>query len=190
MRYEAINYQTLSDISHYISSSKDLDDVSEQIVRSLTDVLGLKGCALMLLDRKTNELKLAASHGLSETYLSKGPISAQKSIADSLADGPVAIYDVEDDPRLQYPAEAKKEGIKSMMSVPVMLRGRTLGVLRLYTAEPWEFDSQDLIFSQAVAEIVALVIDNLRLYKGLKSSIDVLKVLRPPIKPAKRTLHE
>ncbi len=190
MRTEAINYETLSRINHFISSSKDMDDVVEQVVRSLTDVLGLKGCALMLLDRKTDELKIAAAHGLSQSYLDKGPISASKSIAESISEGPVAIYDVADDPRLQYPEEAIAEGIKSIMSVPLVMRGRPMGVLRLYTAEHWEFTDQDLIFVQAVAEIVALVLDNLRMYKGLKSSIDVLKLMRPVIKPTKRTLHE
>jgi len=190
MRTEAVNYETLNRISHFISSSKDLDDVSAQIVHSLTEALGLKGCALMLLNRRTDEFQVAAAKGLSQSYLNKGPISAKKSIAASLSEGPVAIFDVEDDPRLQYPEEAKKEGIKSIMSVPLVLRGKPMGVLRLYTAEPWEFGGQDLVFVQAVAEIVALVIDNLRLYKGLKSSIDVLKVMRPVKRPTKRTLHE
>jgi len=190
MRSEAINYETLGKISDFISSSRELDDASEHIVHSLRDIIELKGCALMLLDRKTDELKVAASRGLSEAYLNKGTISARKSIAASLSEGPVAIYDVEDDPRLQYPEEAVKEGIKSIMSVPLVLRGRPIGVLRLYTAEPWEFSGQDLIFFQAVAGMIALVIDNLRMYRGLKASIDVLKVIRPGLKPAKRTLHE
>jgi len=190
MRSEAVSYETLNKISEVISSSKNMDDIFEHIVHSLPRALGLKGCALMLLDRGTNELQVAAAHGLSQNYLDKGPVSAKKSIADSLSDGPVAIFDVEDDPRLQYPEEAKKEGIKSILSVPLVLRGRPLGVLRFYTAEPWEFTSQDLIFAQALAEIIALVIDNLRMYKGLKSSIEVLKVMRPAIRPTKRTLHE
>ena len=49
--------------------------------------------------------------GLSEEYMNKGPLSAMRSIANSLKDGPVAIDDVTDDPRIQYPEEAKKEGI-------------------------------------------------------------------------------
>ncbi|MDY6852806.1 MAG: GAF domain-containing protein [Thermodesulfobacteriota bacterium] len=190
MKREAINYETLNQITDAISSSKELDDVAAQIVHSMTYALGLKGCVLMLLDRKTNELRVAAADGLSQAYLDKGPLSAKKSIAASLSEGPVAIYDIEDDPRLQYPDEAKREGIKSIMSAPLVLRGKSLGVLRLYTAEPWEFTTQDVIFIQAVAQIVALLVDNLRMYKGLKSSIDVLKVMRPQPKPTKRTLHE
>jgi len=191
MRSETVNYETLSKVSQFVSSSYDLDDTAEHIVHSLTELLGLKGCALMLLDRGTDELRLAAAHGLSRGYLDKGPLSSRRSIAATLTEGPVAIYDVEDDPRLQYPAEAVKEGIRSILSVPLVLRAKPMGVLRLYTAEPWEFLPQDLIFVQAIAEIIALVIDNLRMYKGLKSSIEVLKVLRSGrSKSLKRTLQE
>ena len=190
MGWKPINYETLNRITDAVSSSLELDDVSEHIVHSLTDALGIKGCALMLLDRSTNELKLAAAYGLSQAYLEKGPISAQKSIADSLTDGPVAIYDVEDDPRIQYPEEAKKEGIKSIMSHPLILRGKPLGVLRLYNAESWEVVLQDVAIIQSIALIVALTIDNIRIQKGLQASIGVLKVMQQAKKPVKRTLYE
>jgi len=190
MKDRAITYETLSKITDAISSAAELEDVSEHMVHSLKDALGLKGCALMLLDRSSNELKMAAAAGLSRTYLEKGPISAQKSIAESLSEGPVVIYDVEDDPRLQYPEEAKKEGIKSIVSLPVVLRGKPLGVLRLYSAEPWEVSVDNLAILQAVALIIALVLDNIRMQKGLHASIDVLKVMRQAIRPTKRTLHE
>ena len=190
MRSETVNYETLSKVSQFVSSSQDLDDMVEHIVHSLKDLLELKGCALMLLDRRTQELEVAASSGLSREYLEKGPVSALKSIAASLSEGPVAIYDVTDDPRLQYPEQAAREGIRSILSVPLVLRDKPVGVLRLYTAEPWEFGQRDLIFTQAVAEIIALVIDNLRLYRGLKSSIETLKLMRPDRKPTKRTLYE
>jgi signal transduction protein with GAF and PtsI domain len=190
MKRQAINYETLRRVSDAISSAQDLDDLTSHIVHSLKRALDLKGCALLLWDRKADELVLAASSGLSQRYLNKGPLSARRSIAASLQEGPVAIFDVEDDPRLQYPLEAKVEGISSILSVPVILRGKALGSLRLYSAESWEFSEQDVIFVQAVAEIVALVLDNLRLYRGLKSSIETLKIMRPPVQPVKRTLYE
>lgn len=177
MKKEAVNYETLRLICDTVSASKKLDDVSQSLVKSLTEALEVKGCALMLWDRRANELVVTASKGLSEEYLDKGPVSAIKSIGKSLHEGPVGIYDVEDDPRLQYPEEASKEGIKSIMSVPMVLRGRPIGVLRVYTDEPWTFQEIDIVFMQAVAEIAALVIDNLRLYRGLKSSIEVLKLM-------------
>jgi signal transduction protein with GAF and PtsI domain len=173
-----ISYESLSAICDSISSAQELADVGHHVVRQLTEALGLKGCSLMLLDHRTKELQIAAAYGLSDRYLHKGPISSLKSIAASLEEGPVAIYDVSEDPRLQYPKEAEQEGIRSILSVPMVLRGRPLGVLRMYTSEAWEFTTQDLTFVTAIALIVGLVVDDLRSSNAYKNSLDVLKHMR------------
>ncbi len=131
-----------------------------------------------MLNYEVNELEVAASYGLSERYLNKGPISALKSITDSLKDGPVAIYDVMDDPRLQYAMEAKEEGIASILSVPIQVHGKILGALRVYTAEPCEFTLNDVNFVSALAQIAGMSIKMVRYTKGLMSSIEVLKSMR------------
>jgi len=144
----------------------------------IKSALDAKGCALFLINRKTHELKIAASYGLSDEYINKGPVSALKSIAQSAEDGPVAIYDVGDDPRIQYPEEAKKEGIASILSVPIITRSKLTGVLRVYTSEPWEFTLEDVNFVQALAQIAGMAIEMSRLYQGQKESIDILKRMR------------
>ncbi len=189
-KVKEINYQTLSEITNLISSAKDMTKTAKQLTQKLAEVLDVKGCALMLLNRRSKELEVAASYGLSRFYLTKGPLSAAKSIAASLTEGPVAIYNVRDDPRLQYPDEANREGIESLVSVPLVLRGKPLGVLRLYSAVPWEVTHPQLTFMQAIATVIALVLDNIRMANAYKTSIEVLKVLRPVIRPMKRTLNE
>ena len=133
---------------------------------------------MVLCNRKTNELELASSFGLSDEYINKGPVSALRSIAESLGEGPVAIYDVMDDPRIQYPNEAQKEGIASLLSVPIVVGGNLIGAMRVYTSEPWEFKLEDVNFAQALAQIAGMAINMARYSKGLKSSIDVLKTMR------------
>ncbi len=178
MAVKHMNYKTMGKISEIVSSTMDMADICHHIVAQLTQILRLKGAAIMVLNRKTGELELASSAGLSQKYLSKGPISASKSIAATLTDGPVAIYNVQDDPRLQYPEEAMAEGIASILSLPLVLRGRPLGVLRVYTTEPWEFTMEDITFMQAIADIITLAIENLRITHAYKTSISVLKELR------------
>ena len=185
-----INYETLAEICDILSTAGKLSQAARAVVTYLTHHLKLKGAALMLLNRRSKKLELAASQGLSDFYLNKGPISSARSIAASLSDGPVAIFNVRDDPRLQYPEEAQREGIESILSVPLVLRKKPLGVLRIYTTEPWEFTMEDIIFMQSVALMLALVLDNIRVSGAYKTSIEVLKELRPPIRPTKRTLHE
>ena len=180
MKKQLINYETLLKITGAISATRDPEDVVVLTVESVKTAMDVKGCTLFLVDRKTDELKIAGSYGLSRNYLDKGPVSSLKSIAESIKEGPVAIYDVSDDPRLQYPEEAQKEGIASILSVPMNVHDRVLGALRVYTAEPWEFTLEDVNFVHAVAQIVGMAIDLCRLNKGYKSSIEILKTMRDP----------
>lgn len=178
MKEQLINYETFIKVSNAISHSKEPEEVALITVEGIKTALNIKGCALFLLNKKTDELEVAAAYGLSDEYLNKGPISALRSIASSLKDGPVAIFDVMDDPRLQYPEEAKKEGISSILSVPIIINGKILGVLRVYSQEPWEFTLNDVNFVSALAQIAGMSLTVARYSKGLMSSIDVLKSMR------------
>ena len=101
-----------------------------------------------------------------------------RSISQSLKEGPVAIYDVTDDPRIQYPKAARKEGIASILAVPIFIRGNVIGSMRVYSSEPWEFTLEDVNFVQALAQIAGVLIDMCRLYQGQKEYIDVIMDMR------------
>ena len=178
MKKQLINYETLLKITKAISHSRDPEEVVLMTVESIKTSLEVKGCTLFLINRKTNELELGASYGLSDEYINKGPVSALRSIAQSLEEGPVAIYDVSDDPRIQYPKEAEKEGIASILSVPIVAGGKTIGVMRVYTADPWEFTLEDVNFVQALAQMAGMAINMCRYTKGLKGSIEFLKAMQ------------
>ena len=178
MEKQIINYETMLKVAKAISHSKDPEEVALMTVESIKTALNVKGCSLFLFNRQTKELELATSFGLSDEYISKGPVSALRSIAQSLEDGPVAIYDVMDDPRIQYPEEAQKEGISSILSVPIVVGGNLLGAVRVYTSEPWEFTLDDVNFVEALAQIAGGAINMARYVKGLKSSIEVLKTMK------------
>jgi GAF domain-containing protein len=178
MRNLKLNYETLIKITRSLSKSKDPEEIIPMTVESIKSALGIKGCALFLINRQTKELEVAAATGLSKEYLNKGTVSALRSIADSLQDGPVAVYDVSDDPRIQYPEAAKVEGIASILSVPIMISDEIIGAIRVYTAENWEFTLDDVNFVQALAQIAGILIEMSRLYKGQSEYIDVLTTMR------------
>lgn len=193
MEKPIINYESLIRITRSISMIRDPEEIVLISVEGVTSALNVKGCALFLFDRKSGLLSLTGSYGLSQEYLDKGPVSSIRSIASSLEDGqPVAIYDVNDDPRIQYPEAAKKEGVASILSVPMIIGERVIGCLRVYTAEPWEFGLNDVNFVQAVAQVVGMAIEMCRVNKGYKESIDILKTMRDPrtLKSKKRTPYE
>jgi len=144
MKKHSMNYETLLKVTKALSMSKDPKKIIQITVRSIKETLNMKGCALYLANAGTNEFELAASHGLSEEYLAKGPVSMSRPVAKSLTEGPMAIYDTQDDPRVQYVEEAKKEGIVSILSVPIYVRGVVIGAMRVYTSEHWEFTLEDV----------------------------------------------
>ena len=178
MNKQLINYETLLKITKAISHSRDPEEVVLMTVESIKTSLKVKGCALFLINRKSNELELAASYGLSNEYINKGPIQHMGFLRKTLEEGPLAIYDVTDDPRIQYPEEAKKEGISSILSVPLRIKGNVEGILRVYTEEAWDFTLRDVNLLQAIAQISGMAIEMCRIYKGYKTSIEILKSLR------------
>ena len=99
-------------------------------------------------------------HHLSEGYLQKGPVDAEKSVADALKGKPVALYDVTTDPRIVYGKEAEEEGIRSMLVIPMIFRGSVIGVLRALTKTVHRtFDEDEIEFATALAEQAAVVIE-------------------------------
>ena len=193
MEKPIVNYESLIRITRSISMIRDPDEIVLVTVEGVSSALQVKGCTLFLVDRHKDTLSLAGSYGLSQEYLDKGPVSSLKSIASSLQDGqPVAIYDVNDDPRIQYPEAARQEGIASILAVPMIIGERIIGSLRVYTKDPWEFGLNDVNFVQAVAQVVGMALEMCRINKGYKESIDILKGMRDPrtIKYSKRTPYE
>ena len=112
-------YDTIIKLTTAISQCKDPEEVALITAESVKTAFKAKGCSVFLVDRETRELGLVASSGLSQNYLKKGPIHFMQSIMEAKDAVPIAIYDVMDDPRIEYPEQAKKEG-----------RLRTLAVLR------------------------------------------------------------
>ena len=177
MKKQLLNYDTLLQVTRTISMSREPEKVIQDTVECVKDTLDIKGCALFLINHQTQVLEMAASCGLSNNYLNKGPISALRSISKSLSEGPVAIYDVADDPRIQYNDAAKEEGIVSILSVPIYVRGEVIGAMRVYTGESWDFTLDDVNFVQAIAQIAGILIDMSRLIQGQEKYIEVLATM-------------
>ncbi len=167
-------YTALHQAALTISSSLELDAVLQSVVISITEAMQVKACVLRLLDARTGQLRLSAVHGLSSGYLAKGPVDVEHSPIDSeaLQGKTMIIPDVAVDQRFQYQDEARREGIVSILCVPLEVHGRAIGVMRVYTDEPCTFHEDDIRFLAVLASLAALAIENASLYHNLKSSYD------------------
>jgi signal transduction protein with GAF and PtsI domain len=171
-------YDTIIKLTTAISQCKDPEEVALITAESVKTAFKAKGCSVFLVHRETKELGLVASSGLSQNYLQKGPIHFMQTISEAKDAVPIAIYDVMDDPRIEYPKEAQKEGIASLLGVPIISHNKIIGALRIYSATPWEFSLNDINLVQAVGLICGMAMDMCRMYKGYKTSIEILKNMR------------
>ena len=169
-------YHSLYEVAAAVNSVLTPEDVLHTIVQKVAEALGARGCALMLLTPDKSLLLHTSAYGLSDRYVRKGPVSADKSIAKALEGHPVAVLNAVEDDRIQYQKQAKEEGIASILSVPVLLRGEVIEVMRLYAAEPRHFTDADSYFVGAVANLGAIALENARLYDSAKKDYETLRL--------------
>jgi len=154
-------------IAKMVNSTLDLDQILASIVDTLPATLGVKGCTIRLLQPATNRLELVAASGLSRDYLDRGSIRREDSIFQALQGEPVAIYDAENDPRVEYHQAIRNEGIKSILAVPIKNDRDIIGVLRLLSATPRSFSAGDIHLTVTLAEEGGNAIEKARTYRQI-----------------------
>ncbi len=159
MDNHTIYYDTIIKLTSAISQCKDPAKIALITAESVKKAFAAKGCAVFLVDRETREMGLVASNGLSSEFLDKGPVHFMQEIKDAKDAVPIAIHDVMDDPRIEYPKKAQKEGISSLLGVPIISHDKIIGALRIYTEKQWEFSLNDIAMAQAVAMICGMAME-------------------------------
>ena len=170
-------FQIFHEVTRAVLSVLDVEAVLHLITKAIVSSLDIRGSTLMLLDEKSHRLEQVASHGLSQKYLEKGPLDADRSIADASRGKPVLVENAPADDRVQYRQQAREEGIASIISVPMVMREQVIGVLRIYTGEPRRFSQNEKDLISAIAEIGAIAIENARIFEARGAELSkVLKV--------------
>jgi CheY-like chemotaxis protein/putative methionine-R-sulfoxide reductase with GAF domain len=166
---------TFAEIKTAISSTLNLKEVLDLIAQGVVKAMKVKGSTVSLLDKNREKLRIFAYYGLSREYIDKGPLEVSRSISGPTLNGkPVWIEDVTADPRVQYLAEAKHEGVASILSVPLLVRDKVIGALRIYTSQPCSFNDDENEFIQKFAEQVGFAIENARSYEDVKDEYEAL----------------
>jgi len=192
--------QEVQDISTLVNSTLDLDTVLTTIVKRLPSSMGCQACTIRLLRPETNQLELAASYGISAEYLQRGEIGQEQNIALALTGAPVSIYDVSRDERVQYQDKMAKEGIKSLLAVPLKVKGEVIGIIRILSSTHHCFTSSEVNFAATVAEIGGTAIQNARNYQQItllinqveeseRFTTNILNCIRPQLLVMDRNLH-
>lgn len=159
-------YHSLYEVAAVLNSARAPENILHSLVERVAKAIGAKGCSLMFLDPDKKVLLHTVAYGLSDWYVRKGSVKADRSISEALAGRAVAVLDATTDERIQYREQAKREGIASVLSVPMKLREEIIGVLRVYTPERHPFSDDEIYFAEAVANLGAIALENARLYEA------------------------
>lgn len=167
----------LSEVSRTIVSDHYLKEILQLIVTMTAKVMDSQICSIMLLDEKRNELFIAATQSLSQEYLSKPNLKVGQSISGRvvLEKRPITVLDVTKESGYMYPDVARNEGIVSLLSVPMMVKDRAIGVINSYTKSEHKFRQEESSILQAVANQAAVAIENTHLSEEILTAKEALE---------------
>ena len=163
-----MNSMLFLDLASSINSTLDINQVLHILTAEICEALGMKGVLISLLNHETGELELVASYGLSEEFQNKGPVSIKKIIAKTLKGETVIIEDISKDSRLQYKEEIVKEGVLSMVCVPITVKKEVIGVMSIFSGTDRKYTEDVIILVNALAHTGGLAIQNASMYLSLQ----------------------
>ena len=174
-------FAALYEVNKSITSTLKLPEVLKLITTKASQIMRAKGCSLRLLHSNKKELVLKAHYGLDKrSHLRKGNIKIGQSIAGRVLkeNRPYIIKDLFKDLRYQDNLIARKESLRSLLSVPLIERGRAIGVLSIYSEKPFYFHKEDTKLLSMFASQATIAISNARLYEQARANyLDAIRFL-------------
>jgi GAF domain-containing protein len=172
---DSMFHNILGHVTESVRDSLELTVVLDNIVRVVSDDLRTKGCAISLVDSLKKGLETRASNGLSDGFVERFAGVVSKETRDEVIGGSsIAILDGRNDKRILRPDVVEREGISSILLVPLMSRGKIIGVLSLFTHRPYLFSGDEKQLMASIAEQCALAIDNAMMFEALKKRYENL----------------
>jgi signal transduction protein with GAF and PtsI domain len=157
--------EALSKISKAIASDLYLEDILRLIVTVTAQAMNSNICSIMLIDENKKELKIRATQSVSEEYNKKPPLKIGEGIAGKVAkeNKPLAIKNITKEREYKYQDIAKKEGLYSLLCVPLAVKRKVIGVLNCYTSSPHDFSETETNILSSIADQAAVAIENTEL---------------------------
>ena len=159
--------KTLLEVSRLISSNYPIPKVIKRICGKLRKLLHTDDCSIMILNEKSRELAFSESSGLTRWEMKNIKFALGEGVAGWVAKHkkPVLIEDVNQDPRFKRVIDQKRSMV-SMISAPLMVKRRVIGVVSLTTRENGHVFTQDeLELVVLMSAHISLALENNRLYE-------------------------
>ena len=177
LRLKVHLFESLASVSRTINSTLNLDEALQAITREACVLMRARMCSLMMLDESREWLDLRASYGAGEAYINKPRLAVGDSLLGVVVrrKKPMQVTNVQASTRYQHVEIARREGLVSLLSVPLLFAGQAIGTLSVYTGRPYNFSNEEIRILSALAELSAIAIEKARLYERV---VDVEEQLR------------
>ncbi len=166
MQQQIHELSTLAEVSRTVTLPLYLDEMLGVVTEMAAQVMGAKATSLRLVDDASGQLVLRATHNINAPgQQSAASIAMGQSIAGQVAASgqPIIVPNVQTDERYLKRDLAEQEGWVSLLSVPLIVRERIVGVFSCYTDSYHEFTPKEVELFQTLANQTALAIENARL---------------------------
>lgn len=165
-------------VTGLISTVLDHQTVMDTMVRRLPDLFGVDACTIRLLESSTRTFVLGAAHGVSLEYLSREVVDTEATMTMVQSGHPVHSTHVDEDPFIPFRAAASKEGIKDVLTLPILYQGDLIGMMRLLTKAACHYQADEIACAMALAEQVGIAIAHGRLFKKTESQLVFLREIQ------------
>lgn len=176
----ATQLETAAEVAREAAAIRDMDELLDETARLVSDRFGLYHVGIFLVDDAREYAVLqAASSGRGERTVTKGfqlKIGAQGIVGHTAQSGqPYIVPDVKREPF--YFAHPDLPETRSEMTLPLRVRGETIGVLDVQSTEPGAFSDGDVATLGTMADQLAVAIENARLFEQTQASLREVKAL-------------
>ncbi len=176
-------------ISSALIGNQSLDEILYQIVVRTADLVDSKICSLMMLNEEKGTLEIKATQSLSAEYREKPPIKIGQSVSGKVVmeKKVIQVEDVTKDPMYGFPEIARQNGLKSLLSVPMLVGAKVIGVINSYTEEVRVFDPHEIRLVRTMANHAAMAIEHVHMRAKEEKARTALET-RKSVDQAKRIL--
>lgn len=164
-RQQLAELRSLAQISEAVTSPQYLDDILDVVTEMAAQAMQASVCAIFLLDELGQNLVLRSAKRASSPYRDRPPLLLGEGITGQVALTGQAVYiaDVRAEPGYTSKELARTEGLVSLLSVPLSVRERVIGVFNCYTSRQRAFTEEQQALFATLANQTALAIENARL---------------------------
>lgn len=167
------NLSLLSKLSQILNSTLDHREVRRRAMEAATQLMKAEVGSLLIIDEEKHQLYFEVALGDQEETLKTITLDMGEGIAGWVAQNgePLIVNDPEKDPRF-YKGVNGKTGFKTqnLICVPVKIKEKVIGVLEAINKQGGEnFDQNDISLFTSLADLVAIALDNARLYQELEA---------------------